>query len=189
MSFEEDIKNAVEVLRKGGIIIYPTDTIWGIGCDAGNDDAVRRLYSIKERCGAKGCISLVDGIPMLERHLDTFPDAAEMLIEAAVNPLTIIYDSPRGIAPSLMAEDGSAAFRITSERYSRELCRRLRRPLVSTSANISGHPSPVSFHEIETSLLDKADYIAEYNRHITTDGKASEIIKVSNSGAIKIIRG
>lgn len=188
MTFEEDIKSAVETLRNGGIIIYPTDTIWGIGCDATNEKAVSKLYALKQRCEAKACISLVNNDAMLERYLMVFPEAAEMLIEAAVDPLTIIYDSPLGLAPQLIAEDGSAAMRITHEKYSAELCKRLRRPIVSTSANISGTPSPALFTEITGEILENADYVAEYRRDEKSSAKPSSIIKVRNNGVIKIIR-
>lgn len=188
MTFEEDIKKAVEALRQGGVIIYPTDTIWGIGCDATNEKAVERLYQIKGRSEAKACISLVSDIAMLERYLSELPDAAEMLIEAAVDPLTIIYDSPRGLAPSLLAPDKSAAIRITSEDFSRELCRRLRRPIVSTSANFSDRPSPKCFDDIDEELIERCDYTVHYRREDTTGSKPSEIIKVGNDGTFKIIR-
>lgn len=188
ISFEEDINKAVDALRKGGVILYPTDTIWGLGCDATNPDAVARLYSIKKQSEGKACLSLVDSPAMLERYLDEFPDAADMLIEAAVAPLTIIFDSPKGLAPELLSEDGSAAFRITSEKFSKELCRRFRKPVVSTSANFNGLPSPASFSEIDDKLLDAVDYTALTGRENSGGCKPSEIIKVRNNGEIKIIR-
>ncbi|MCM1291504.1 MAG: L-threonylcarbamoyladenylate synthase [Prevotella sp.] len=188
MTFEEDLKNALQILQSGGVIIYPTDTIWGLGCDATNSEAVKKLYKIKERTGAKACISLVCDISQLERYLKVLPQTAEMLIEAAVYPLTIIYDTPLGFAPELLAEDGSAAMRITSERYSKELCRRLRKPIVSTSANFSGHPAPCSFNDIDKSLIEKVDYVAHHNHNTICASKPSEIIKVGNDEVIKLIR-
>lgn len=188
ISFEEDLNKAVDALRKGGVILYPTDTIWGLGCDATNPEAVSRLYSIKKQSEGKACLSLVDGPAMLERYLNVFPEAADMLIKAAVAPLTIIFDSPKGIAPALLSEDGSAAFRITSEKFSRELCRRFRKPIVSTSANFSGRPSPASFNEIDDELLNSVDYTVCTGCESYGGHKPSEIIKVKNNGEIRIIR-
>lgn len=188
ISFEEDLNKAVDALRKGGVILYTTDTIWGLGCDATNPEAVSRLYSIKKQSEGKACLSLVDGPAMLERYLNVFPEAADMLIEAAVAPLTIIFDSPKGIAPALLSEDGSAAFRITSEKFSRELCRRFRKPIVSTSANFSGRPSPASFNEIDDELLNSVDYTVCTGCESYGGHKPSEIIKVKNNGEIRIIR-
>lgn len=188
ISFEEDIRRSVEVMRCGGIVLYPTDTIWGIGCDATNAEAIEKIYRLKKRRESKACISLVDSIITLERYVDVIPDAAEMLIEVAVEPLTIIYDSPRGIASALKAEDGSAAFRITNEEFSRELCRRLRKPVVSTSANISGDKVALAFDEISPEIVNGVDYAVRYRRDDTSHSKPSAIIKIDNSGVLKIIR-
>lgn len=185
---EEDIKNALETLRKGGIIVYPTDTVWGIGCDATNAEAVDRIFRLKRRADSKSMLSLVDSIARLENFVDDIPDAAYQLIEASVDPLTIIYDHPHGIAPNLLAPDGSAGFRITSERFSSELCRRLRKPVVSTSANVSGEKSPAVFHEISQEILDGADYVASTGRDSMHKNPPSGIIKVSDGGVIKVIR-
>lgn len=187
MEFNEDISNALEVLKRGGIILYPTDTIWGVGCDATNSEAVKRIYDIKRRSDSKSMLSLVASDGMLQQYVKTIPEAAWQLIDAAVNPLTIIYDNPRGIAENLLAEDGSAGMRITSEKYSRSLCQRLRRPLVSTSANFSGFPAPKEFDQIDPGILKAVDYAAHYGRNMT-GSKPSNIIKVSDSGVIKIIR-
>lgn len=183
----DDIKKAVEVLRNGGVILYPTDTIWGLGCDAGNAKAVERIFQIKKRADSKSMLSLVASDGMLQQFVKEVPEAAWQLIDAAVNPLTIIYDSPRGIASNLLAEDGSAGFRITSETYSRNLCQRLRHPVVSTSANISGKPAPRSFREIDTEIINAVDYVAEYGRDIEKTFPGN-IIKVTDSNVITIIR-
>lgn len=188
MTFEEDIKNAVAVLKKGGIILYPTDTVWGIGCDATNPDAVKKIYELKRRAESKSMLVLVDGEAMLDRTVKDIPEVAWQLIEAAVDPMTIIYDHPSGVAPNLLAEDGSLGIRITSERYSNELCRRLRRPIVSTSANVSGEKAPVFFSQILGEIKEGCDYIAEYRRDDNTPHKPSNIIKVSDGGLIKVIR-
>ncbi len=187
MEFKEDIAKALETLRNGGVILYPTDTVWGLGCDATDKDAVDKIYKIKNRADAKAMLSLVGSDGQLQQFVRDIPDAAWQLIDAAVRPLTIIYDSPVGIADNLKAEDGSAGFRITSEKFSSELCKRLRHPLVSTSANISGRKAPETFGEIDDEIKKSVDYIVETGRE---NGKAepSNIIKVGNSGIIKVIR-
>lgn len=183
----EDINKALEVLKAGGVILYPTDTIWGLGCDATNKKAVERIFEIKKRADSKSMLSLVGSDGMLQQFVYEVPDAAWQLIDAAVNPLTIIYDRPRGIASNLMAEDGSAGFRITGEAFSKTLCMRLRKPLVSTSANISGQPAPRCFREISPDILSAVDYIVEYGRD-EDNSSPSNIIKVTDSNVIKIIR-
>lgn len=187
MEFKEDIDAALKTLREGGVILYPTDTVWGLGCDAANPEAVAKIFKIKQREDSKSMLSLVASDGMLQQFVAQIPDAAWQLIDAAVNPLTIIYDNPRGIASNLLAEDGSAGFRITSEKYSQTLCQRLRHPLVSTSANISGKPSPKNFSEINKEILKAVDYIAEFGRD-NSGSRPSNIIKVSDSGVINILR-
>lgn len=188
MTFEEDIKEAVSVLKKGGIILYPTDTVWGIGCDATNTEAVAKIYALKRRAESKSMLVLVDGEGMLDRTVRDIPEVAWQLIEAAVDPLTIIYDHPHNVAGNLLAEDGSLGIRITEERYSKELCRRLRRPIVSTSANLSGEKSPALFREISEEIKGGCDYVAEYRRDDSFSRKPSNIIKVGEGGLIKVIR-
>lgn len=188
ITFEQDLRNALETLRKGGIIIYPTDTIWGIGCDATNADAVKKIYDLKRRVESKSMLALVDSEGALERWVDDIPEVAWELIEAAVRPLTVIFDHPKGIAPNLLADDGSLGVRITGEDFSRELCRRLRRPLVSTSANISGEKAPASFKDISEDILKGADYVVEYRRNEDIKSSASNIIKISEGGLFKVIR-
>lgn len=188
ITFEQDLRNALETLRKGGIIIYPTDTIWGIGCDATNADAVKKIYDLKRRVESKSMLALVDSEGALERWVDDIPEVAWELIEAAVRPLTVIFDHPKGIAPNLLADDGSLGVRITGEDFSRELCRRLRRPLVSTSANISGEKAPASFKDISEDILKGADYVVEYRRNEDIRSSASNIIKISEGGLFKVIR-
>lgn len=188
ITFEQDIKNALDTLRKGGVILYPTDTIWGIGCDATNADAVKRIYDLKRRAESKSMLALVDSEAALERTVNDVPEVAWELIEAAVRPLTIIYDHPQGVAKNLLAEDGSLGIRITGERFSNELCRRLRRPLVSTSANISGEKAPASFCDISPEIIDGVDYVAKYRQDEDIKSVASNIIKLSDGGLFKIIR-
>lgn len=185
----DDVRKAVKVMADGGIILYPTDTIWGIGCDATNSEAVAKIYTLKKRIESKSMLVLVDSEAMLERSVENVPEVAWQLIDAAVHPITIIYDhASKDIAPNLVGPDGSLGVRITGERYSSELCRRLRRPIVSTSANVSGTPSPKFFSQISAELLNGVDYVAEYRRNDTSSVKPSNIIKLSDSGIVKVIR-
>ena len=183
----KDIQSAVEVLRNGGLILYPTDTIWGIGCDATNTRAVERLFELKHRPGAKAMISLVSSLDMLYSWVEAVPNEALEEIQEADRPLTVIYDSPKGISECLKAEDGSSAFRITSLPYTQSLCAELGKPVVSTSANISGEPSPALFDEINLSLLEGVDYVCRYGRE-RSGVLPSRIIKICNSGEKFIIR-
>lgn len=188
ITFEQDLRNALETLRGGGVIIYPTDTIWGIGCDATNAGAVKKIYELKRRVESKSMLALVDSEGALERWVDDIPEVAWELIEAAVTPLTIIYDHPKGVAPNLLAEDGSLGIRITGEKFSGELSKRLRRPIVSTSANVSGEKAPASFRDISEDILRGADYVAAYRRDEDIKSSASNIIKISAGGLFKVIR-
>lgn len=187
-NFNLDLKSCVDVLKRGGVVIYPTDTVWGIGCDATNSQAVKRVFEIKQRADSKALITLVDSIAALERVVTDIPDAACQLIDVAVEPLTIVYDRGVGVAPELLAPDGSIGVRVTSERFSRELCRRLRRPIVSTSVNISGQPAPQCFDDISPDLLDAVDYVCVSKRDVPWASKPSTVIKVSTGGVFKILR-
>jgi L-threonylcarbamoyladenylate synthase len=188
ISFEQDMKQAIDTLRKGGIILYPTDTVWGIGCDAANSEAIERIFKLKQRSEAKSMIVLVGSEAQLESAVIDMPDVAWQLIDAAVKPTTIVYDNVAGIAPELKAEDGSVGVRLSNERYSKELCKRLRRPIVSTSANISGEKTPQIFDEISETIKSGVDYIAYYRQDDRTKSEASNIIKIKNNGEVKIIR-
>lgn len=184
---KEDLEIAIDTLRKGGIIVYPTDTIWGLGCDATNPDAVEKIFAIKRRSDSKALLALVGSDGQLQRYVSDIPDVAWELIDAAINPVTIIYDHPEGVAENLKAQDGSLGIRITSEPFSRQLCLRFGKPVVSTSANISGRPAPSSFREIDDQILEKADYIVKYGRDKMNSGP-SNIIKISDGGLFKVIR-
>ena len=186
--FEADLKAAVDCIKKGGIILYPTDTIWGIGCDALNSDAVKRIYDLKKREDSKSMLVLVNNEVALEKIVDNIPDITWELLEAAVNPLTIIYDNAHGVAPELMAEDGSLGIRLTKEKFSNELCRRTGAPIVSTSANISGHQSPANFRLISDEIKNGVDYIVKFRQDDNSDKKPSNIIKINSDGVFKIIR-
>lgn len=186
--FSMSLKNALDCLKKGGIILYPTDTIWGIGCDARNSEAVKRIFELKKRADSKSLLVLVNNESALERIVEDVPEIAWELIDATVDPLTIIYDNASGVAPELIADDGSLGVRITKERFSSELCKRLGGPLVSTSANISGEKSPANYNEISEDIKSGVDYIVEYGRSDQTDHHPSNIIKVGKGGLVKIIR-
>ena len=188
MNCDIDIKNAVEVLRKGGVILYPTDTIWGIGCDASNEEAVRRVYEIKQREDAKALICLVDSPDRMQRYFRNVPDVAWDLIEYAERPLTLILDEAVNVAPNLLAEDGSLGMRVTKEEFSRQLCYRFQKAIVSTSANLSGEPSPKSFYDIPEEIKSKVDYIVQFARGRKSDGRPSSIVKLATDGTVAVIR-
>lgn len=184
----EDIKTAVQTLRQGGLILYPTDTIWGIGCDASNEDAVRRIFQLKRREDSKAMICLVDSADRMQRYLRQVPDVAWDLIELAEKPLTLILDGATGLAPSLIAEDGSIGLRVTRENISRELCYRFQKAVVSTSANISGEPSPACFNEITDEIKQGVDYVMRSRQNDLSKSKPSQIIKLGLDGCVQIIR-
>ena len=184
----EEIKKACQVMREGGVILYPTDTIWGIGCDATNEEAVRRVYEIKRRADSKAMLVLVDSAVKVDFYVQDVPEVAWDLIELADKPLTIIYSGARNLAPNLLAGDGSVGIRVTGEEFSKRLCQQFRKAIVSTSANVSGQPSPQNFSEISEEIKAAVDYIVDYRREETTQAKPSSIIKLDKGGVIKIIR-
>ncbi|NLX81257.1 MAG: threonylcarbamoyl-AMP synthase [Proteiniphilum sp.] len=184
----EDIKKATEVLNNGGVILYPTDTVWGIGCDATNEEAVKRVYEIKQRSDSKSMLVLLDNPVKLRTFVDEVPEIAWDLIELTDKPMTIIYDGARNLAPNLIAEDGSIGIRITEEEFSMKLCRQFRKPIVSTSANISGAPAPAIFRDISDEIKQAVDYIVEYRQKDNKDTKPSSIFKIGKSGTIEILR-
>lgn len=184
----EDIKKACEVMAAGGLILYPTDTIWGIGCDATNEEAVRKVYALKRRSDHKAMLLLMDSSAKLNYYVQEVPDVAWDLIELADSPLTVIYSGARNVAPNLLAEDGSVGIRITQEEFSHKLCERFRKPLVSTSANVSGAPSPANFSEISDTIKSGVDYIVRYRQEDLSKAAPSHIIKLGAGGLVKIIR-
>ena len=188
MVFSEDIKEATEVLRNGGIIIYPTDTIWGIGCDATSHDAVQKIFKIKSRSETKSLLILVDGDGMLGRYADEIPEIAWELTSVSDSPLTIIYPKGKNLAPGVCAEDGSVGIRICHDPFCNELIRRFRKPIVSTSANFSGRPSPGSFDDIESQLLESVGYVVRHRRDDRQKQTSSPIIKLEKDGTFRIIR-
>lgn len=188
IDFTEDLKEAVKCMKNGGIILYPTDTIWGIGCDARNSEAVKRIYKLKQRADSKSMLVLVNNEAALERIVEDIPEVAWELLEAAVNPMTIIYDNAKGIASELLAENNSLGVRITKERFSQELCKRFGSPVVSTSANLSGEKSPSFFDEIPEEIKKGVDYIVKYRQNDKEPKSPSNIIKLSKGGIVKILR-
>lgn len=183
-----EIRKAVDVVKKGGLILYPTDTVWGIGCDASNPEAVKRVYDLKQRADGKAMIVLVGSVDDVEYYVDDMPEVARQLIEYSEKPITIIYDKARGLAPNMLPPEGTVAIRVTSEKFSSELCRRLRRPLVSTSANISGQPAPTIFAEISPEIIEGVDYVVDYRRDDTSAARPSTIMRLTSGGEFKIIR-
>ncbi len=175
-------------MRGGGVILYPTDTIWGIGCDATNEDAVRRVYEIKQRQDSKAMLVLVDSSVKVDFYVQDVPEVAWDLIDLADKPLTIIYSGARNLAANLLAEDGSVGIRVTNEDFSKRLCQQFRKAVVSTSANISGQPSPRNFSEISEEVKSAVDYIVGYRQEEMSNPKPSSIIKLDKGGVIKIIR-
>ena len=175
-------------MSEGGVILYPTDTIWGIGCDATNEDAVRRVYEIKQRQDSKAMLVLVDSSVKVDFYVQDVPEVAWDLIDLADKPLTIIYSGARNLAANLLAEDGSVGIRVTNEDFSKRLCQQFRKAVVSTSANISGQPSPRNFSEISEEVKSAVDYIVGYRQEEMSNPKPSSIIKLDKGGVIKIIR-
>ena len=186
--FRDDIREAVRVMQSGGVMLYPTDTIWGIGCDACNEDAVRRVFEIKRRAEAKSVISLVDSEVKVEFYVRSVPDVAWQLWECSDEPLTLVLDGARNLASGVIASDGSVALRVTREAFSRQLCMRMKRAIVSTSANIAGEPAPRCFSEISPEILQAVDYVCLSRRDEAPRQTPSHIIKIGPSGEVKIIR-
>ena len=184
---QDQITKAIAVLKQGGTILYPTDTVWGIGCDATNPEAVKKVYALKQREDSKALICLVADDRMLKKYVKQIPPAALNIIDIADKPTTIIYDDAQNLASNLMAEDQTIAIRIPDDEFCYQLCRKLNGAIVSTSANISGYPTPKSFKEIVPEVLKGVDYVVNL-QHEKICNKPSSIIKLSNQGIVKIIR-
>lgn len=184
----DDISRAVRVLREGGVIVYPTDTVWGIGCDATSTEAVRRIYAIKRRDDHKALITLVPDLAMLERTVAGIPEVAYSIIEFSERPTTIVYDRAIGVSPVLTGDDNTLAVRVTAEPFSNELCRRLGRPLVSTSANVSGEPTARTFAEIAPAILEAVDYVCTSRRNEDAPAQPSVVMRLGEDGTFKILR-
>lgn len=188
MDFTDDLKGALKVLREGGIILYPTDTIWGLGCDATNSSAVAKIFKIKSRPETVSLIILVDGLSMLERYVKQVPDIAYQLTSASDSPLTIIYPEGKNLAEGICAGDGTVAIRICNYDFCNELISRFRKPVVSTSANKTGELSPSNFREIKEYIINSADYTVRYRQDDKLKYSASPVIKVERNGVFKILR-
>lgn len=186
--FSADLSQALECLKKGGIILYPTDTIWGIGCDATNPEAVRKIYKLKNRADSKSMLVLVDNKESIRKLVGAIPEKAGNLLATAERPLTVIFENAGGVAPELLAEDKSLGIRITHEEFSNKLCHLLGRPLVSTSANISGEKAPSCFKEISEEIKSGVDYIVKYRQEDCSIKQPSSIIKITHTGDVIKIR-
>lgn len=186
-SITQEIINALKVLNSNDTLLYPSDTIWGIGCDATNPKAVSKIYTLKKRIESKALICLVSDFKMLENYVEYISEEAIEIIREAKKPTTIIYNKPRNFAQNLLAEDGSIAIRIANSGFAHDLISKFNKPLVSTSANISGEPSPKSFKEISEGILKGVDYIVNLP-DIKTDTRPSSIIKLNGDGTVQVIR-
>ncbi|MDB4926268.1 L-threonylcarbamoyladenylate synthase [Mucilaginibacter sp.] len=184
----DEVAKAFKVVQDGGIILYPTDTIWGIGCDAANTEAVQKIYRLKQRDEAKSMIILLDTDNKLASYVQEVPELAYSLIEYAENPLTLIIPGARNISPALIAGDGSIGIRVSNHPFCQGLIQRLRRPLVSTSANISGKPSPQYFSQIDQEIIDGVDYVVDVDQHSMEIKNPSTIMKLSPNGQFEFIR-
>ncbi len=188
MNTAADIAEAVKVMRAGGVILYPTDTVWGIGCDATNADAVARIYEIKRRAESKAMICLVDSDNRIQRYVRNVPEVAWDVLTISDKPTTVILDGADGLAKNLIAEDGSIAMRITQEPFSKELCYRMQKPIVSTSANISGEPAAQNFCDISEEIINAVDYVCSSRRQEHQPHTPSSIIRIRENGEFQIIR-
>ena len=185
---KEDMAEAVRVLKTGGVILYPTDTVWGLGCDATNAEAVERIYRIKQRQDSKALIVLADSEAMISRYVAEVPEVAWDVIELATRPTTVIFDRGLNLAPNLLAQDGSVGIRLSREAFSSQLCFHLRKPIVSSSANVSGQPSPRIFREIIEEIRQQVDYVVRYRQDDIKPASPSSVIKLGRGGEVKIIR-
>lgn len=185
---KEDIEKALEVLRTGGVILYPTDTIWGLGCDATNEEAVKKIFKIKQRSDQKSLLVLLDNPGKIPSYVNEIPEVIWDLIELTDKPLTIIYSDAKNLAKNLIADDGSIGIRIVNDPFCQKLIQRFKKPIVSTSANISGDKTPSNFSEISNNIIDMVDYVVQWKQDDYTRAQASGIIKLKNNGEIQIIR-
>lgn len=184
----EEIKKCAEVMAAGGLILYPTDTIWGIGCDATNAAAVEKVFALKKRNSAQSLISLVSDNSMLNKCVREVPSAAWDIMEYSEKPVTIVYDNAFMLAENVVSEDGTAAIRLTKDEFCNRLVHKFKKPVISTSANISGEPNAETFHDISNEIKSRVDYIVRYRQHEKKQVKPSSVIQIKNNGVIKIIR-
>lgn len=185
---ESEIVQCLKTLSAGGLILYPTDTVWGIGCDATNADAVKKVYQLKQRDDSKAMIVLIDSADHLDHYVVDVPMIARELIDVAVKPLTIIYEGAYNLAPNVLGDQDSVGIRIPNDEFCHRLCERFGKPIVSTSANVSGHPTAKTFADIDASIVQGVDYAVQYRRDDTSRHQPSNIILLSRDGTFKIIR-
>lgn len=185
---QEDLKNAIKTLQNGGIILYPTDTIWGIGCDATNINAVKKVLEIKKSADSKSMLILLNNSSRIYSYVENVPDVAIEIAEISEKPITIIYPDAKNLPENLIADDGSIGIRITKEEFSSNLVQKFKKPIVSTSANISGEKTPLNFSEISDEIKNKVDYVVKYNQEKTNLPVPSSIIKIGAGNQVTIIR-
>jgi L-threonylcarbamoyladenylate synthase len=185
---KNEVEKALEVVKAGGLILYPTDTIWGIGCDATNEEAVQKIMALKGRSASKSLIVLVDNDTKLASYVREIPDVAYDLIEYAENPLTIVYSNAKNLAPGVINEDGSVGIRVVKHNFCQQLIQRFRLPIVSTSANISGEPAPKNFSEVSQEIIDGVDYVVNLEQEVSEEKTPSTIMKLSPDGLFTFIR-
>lgn len=182
-----ELNNSLNVLRNQKTLLYPTDTVWGIGCDATSEDAVAKVFEIKQRSESKSLVILVDSFEMLKKYIPKVSEAVLDLLKKTTNPTTIIYENPLGLSKNVVAADNTVAIRIVQNEFCRRLINQFGKPIVSTSANMSGNPTPKSFAEIEPSILDSVDYVVNLQREDVNE-KSSTILKVDEKGTITVLR-
>ncbi len=186
--FKTDIDKALAVLKDSGVILYPTDTVWGLGCDATNETAVEKINQIKGRAADKSFIILLDTDSKIQSYVTDVPEVAYDLIEFAENPMTVIFDHAKNLAKNVINQDGSVGIRVVRHDFTQQLLQRFRKPIVSTSANISGQPSPQNFDEISEEIKSAVDYIVQYQQEDRSEKKPSTIIKIGAGGQFSFIR-
>ncbi|PTQ99313.1 L-threonylcarbamoyladenylate synthase [Mucilaginibacter yixingensis] len=185
---KDEVNKALKVIQDGGIILYPTDTIWGIGCDATNTEAIKKIYALKQREESKSMIILLDTDNKLQSYVQDVPEIAYNLIEYAENPLTLVMPGAKNISPALISSDGSVGMRVAKHDFCQQLIQRLRKPLVSTSANISGQPSPANFSEVSDEIIQGVDYVVDLEQHDTSVKKPSTIMRLNPDGGFEFLR-
>jgi len=185
---DHDVVAAIEVLKSGGVILYPTDTIWGIGCDATNETAIDRIYQLKRRTDTKSMLVLVDTLTRIEQYVQEIPEIAFQLLEVADKPMTIIYPGARNLAKNLIGQDGSIGIRLVKDEFCIRLLSRIKRPLVSTSANLSGQSSPLTYKDIVDEIKSGVDYVVKWRQNDHRSARPSSIVKVYVNGVIEILR-
>lgn len=188
MNFEQDIKSCIEVINRGGIILYPTDTVWGIGCDALNEEAIEKVYDLKQRPKGKSCIVLLADARDILQYVAAPPPDIIAIMEQFSQPTTVVFDGALGFPDNLVGEDGSIAIRIPDDPFCKALIKRMKKPMVSTSANISGRPSPQTFDQVEEDIVRGVDLVVQHRRTDTTMKQPSRLVRIHENGDLEILR-